>query len=429
MHNLVPDRGQIEIFVEASLRHATSGHYLSLRSFFEDRNEPLQIVPAQINGNLIDIINLTERMAGQAANNVRPVVFCPPIASFHNARSAEEKDIAEGFALSVECDARPQRARKQLESLLGPATLIVRSGGRWRDPENGELVDKLHLHWRLAKPVKDKAAIEKLKRARELVARLAGADTTGAPVSHCYRWPGSWHRKAEPRLCEIETVDPDREIDLNHAFDILEKATKAAGGPSEERANTKDNEPPAADRPRLDWRDNFEKILSGGEFHPSLAPLASSFAARGVPRAVAEEILRSLLLNATTADPERLRRRDIELGKLPETVSSAFKKFKREPLNAAADFAQCNEALMTLVNWLWSNHLARGKITMLVGDSALGKSQVSISWAAILSKGGVWPDGDEAPKGSIIFLSAEDGMGDTIVPRLIAARADLNKIF
>jgi hypothetical protein len=87
---LHPDRGQIEIFVQALLRHAAPGNYLSLRSFFEDRNEPFQIVPAQVNGNLVDVINLTEQMARQAANNARQVVFCPPIATFHNARTAEE---------------------------------------------------------------------------------------------------------------------------------------------------------------------------------------------------------------------------------------------------------------------------------------------------------------------------------------------------
>jgi hypothetical protein len=324
---LEPDRDQIEIFVEALLRYATPGNYLSLRSFFEDLNKPLQIVPAQVNGSLVDIVNLTERMARQAANNARPVVFCPPIATFHDARSAEEEDVAEGLVLSVECDAHPRRAREQLESLLGPATLVVRSGGIWTDPESGELVDKLHLHWRLAKPpAKNKAAIEKLKLARELAAKLVGADTTGAPVCHCYRWPGSWHRKAEPRLCEIDTANPDCEINLDLALDALAQAREKASGAADSHPDD-GSPPPDSDRPRLEWAATFQKILTGENFHQSLASLASSFAASGAPKPVAERALRALLANSTPADQKRVERRDTEIGKLDETISSAYLKF------------------------------------------------------------------------------------------------------
>jgi hypothetical protein len=317
---LEPDRAQLEIFIESLLRHAAPGNYLSLRSFYEDQNRPLHIVPAQINGSLSAIVDLTERMARQAANDVRPVVFCPPIATFHNARTAEEKDVAEGLVVSVECDSSPQRGRERLEALLGPATVVACSGGRWRNPESGAVFDKLHLHWRLAAPAKDKDALKRLKTARELAARLAGADPTGAPVSHCFRWPGSWHRKAEPRLCRIETANPDCELQLEHALDILRKA---AG--EDERPDVRTS--PAGDRPRLEWTDAFRSILSGEAYHPALAPLASSFAALGAPEPIAENVLYALLTNSNPADPARLRRRDIEIRKLPETVRSGYRKF------------------------------------------------------------------------------------------------------
>jgi RecA-family ATPase len=96
--------------------------------------------------------------------------------------------------------------------------------------------------------------------------------------------------------------------------------------------------------------------------------------------------------------------------------------------NATAEFESCADTEMTRVNWLWSNHLARGKLTMLAGDSALGKSQVSINFTAALTKIGEWPDGDTAPRGSVIILSAEDAINDTIVPRLAAAGADLSRV-
>jgi hypothetical protein len=61
---------------------------------------------------------------------------------------------------------------------------------------------KLHAHWRLAVPARG-AELEDLKLARTLAARLVGGDPSNMPIVHPIRWPGSWHRKAEPRLCEI----------------------------------------------------------------------------------------------------------------------------------------------------------------------------------------------------------------------------------
>src|SRR5262245_36588417 len=90
--------------------------------------------------------------------------------------------------------------------------------------------------------------------------------------------------------------------------------------------------------------------------------------------------------------------------------------------NAAGEFDRCADVEMKEVDWLWSNHLARGKLALLAGDSTLGKSQISISLAAALTKkDGEWPDGDSAPSGSVIILSAEDATNDTVVPRLAAA--------
>ena len=62
---------------------------------------------------------------------------------------ARERDLVEAYTLSVECDHRPAEARKVLELVLGPATVVVESGGVWFDPSTGETQSKLHLHWRL----------------------------------------------------------------------------------------------------------------------------------------------------------------------------------------------------------------------------------------------------------------------------------------
>ena len=80
------------------------------------------------------------------------------------------------------------------------------------------------------------------------------------------------------------------------------------------------------------------------------------------------------------------------------------------------------------IEWLWPGRLARGKITLLEGDPGLGKSTLTIDIAAKLSTGTRLPWGVELPPTGTLFMSAEDGVADTIVPRLIAAGADLRRI-
>jgi len=82
------------------------------------------------------------------------------------------------------------------------------------------------------------------------------------------------------------------------------------------------------------------------------------------------------------------------------------------------------------IRWLWQGRIARGKVSMLAGNPGLGKSQVMVSMAAVVSTGGAWPvDRTNCERGNVIFLSAEDDPADTIRPRLEAAGADLQRVF
>jgi putative DNA primase/helicase len=82
------------------------------------------------------------------------------------------------------------------------------------------------------------------------------------------------------------------------------------------------------------------------------------------------------------------------------------------------------------VQWLWPGRIPRGKLTMLAGHPGLGKSQLALAIAAIVTTGGRWPvDGTRAEHGSAVILSAEDDAEDTIRPRLDAAGADLTRCY
>lgn len=90
---------------------------------------------------------------------------------------------------------------------------------------------------------------------------------------------------------------------------------------------------------------------------------------------------------------------------------------------------RASEVDLEKIEWLWPGRIAIGKLSLIGGSPGLGKSQVMTDVAATVSNGGDWPCGEgQAPLGSSILLSAEDGIGDTIVPRLAAAYADVSRV-
>jgi hypothetical protein len=82
------------------------------------------------------------------------------------------------------------------------------------------------------------------------------------------------------------------------------------------------------------------------------------------------------------------------------------------------------------MDWLWRGHILRGSQELLTGIPGGGKSQIHCAFVAYVTTGGAWPDGcSGAPPGNVIMLTAEDCLDQTIVPRLIAAGADRERVF
>jgi hypothetical protein len=80
------------------------------------------------------------------------------------------------------------------------------------------------------------------------------------------------------------------------------------------------------------------------------------------------------------------------------------------------------------ISWLWSSWLALGKLALVDGDPGLGKSAMTLDFAARVSAGKNFPDGAGCEAAGVVLLSAEDGLADTIRPRLDAAGADASKV-
>src|SRR5262249_56105389 len=129
--------------------HADGGGYVNLRAFRDGADGPPLFVEA-VRVDDPALVDRVEARAAEAANGVHAHCFCPPVATFKTANGARLEDLAEGVALSVECDQAPAAARAKLITLLGKPTVTVASGGEWFNPTAKQSQLKLHLHCPLA---------------------------------------------------------------------------------------------------------------------------------------------------------------------------------------------------------------------------------------------------------------------------------------
>lgn len=85
----------------------------------------------------------------------------------------------------------------------------------------------------------------------------------------------------------------------------------------------------------------------------------------------------------------------------------------------------------TSVAWLWPGRIPLGRLTILDGDPGLGKSSVTLDLTARVSRGDTMPDGSRGVDRArgVVLLGAEDGLSDTVRPRLDAAGADVARVY
>ena len=231
LRQLDADVDQLRIFLSAMFRYADEGTYISFRGFDQkDRGRPPIVLRAHPVPSSGDFSGLAV-VAAKAADTTCEMggVFAPPVATFLEASRARHQDTANGVAISVELDEAPAAGRTALESILGPATLVMASGSVWIDPETGEIQPKLHMHWRLSEPTAAPEDHNRLRTARWLAAKLAGGDMTAPPPCHPLRWPGSWNIKRAPKLAQIVALNEGIETHLSDALERLQAAFDAQG--------------------------------------------------------------------------------------------------------------------------------------------------------------------------------------------------------
>jgi hypothetical protein len=180
-------------------------------------------------------------------------------------------------------------------------------------------------------------------------------------------------------------------------------------------------------------------LRHGEQIHDTLVSLAARYIGRGMPAADARAALEGLMdQHRPAAGDPQFARWKARRGEVARIVASAVRKFTRPALSPAGDAppeaatletTRAADVRMEPINWLWPDRIARGKLTLVAGEPGLGKTQMLMSLAAIVTSGGTWPAStDRAHPGSALIMSAEDDPADTLVPRLAAAGADLQRV-
>jgi hypothetical protein len=171
-------------------------------------------------------------------------VGCYMAPAVLNYRKANDESLVSLVCITLDLDVGDtEAARKKAEGLLGPATLVVGSGGT--TPEG---MPKMHLHWRLTEPETDTVAVGAL---RKLLAAVVGGDSAFGRPPQVVRIPGTVYDKiidqttGEPKpgtkYRTVRTIQCsiDQEIEFSDAQELVVAAAVAmdiqidqGGGPA-----------------------------------------------------------------------------------------------------------------------------------------------------------------------------------------------------
>jgi putative DNA primase/helicase len=181
------------------------------------------------------------------------------------------------------------------------------------------------------------------------------------------------------------------------------------------------------------WRDHYSDFLTGA--HVVILPDNDK-----TGKEHAERAAKSLSGKAASI-------KIVELPDMPEhgDITDFFKKHGKQKglqlleklIDKTKEYGTKNPLFVCLdsvevqeVKFLWRPYIPLGKLTLLQGDPGSGKTFIAANIAAAVTKGQPLPFGDmEHMQGNVIFQTAEDGLGDTIKPRMIQAGADCSKVF
>lgn len=286
-------------------------------------------------------------------------------------------------------------ARAAIARCPFPATAVVASGGG------------LHAYWRLKEPWVLTADADAAKRLLRRLATSLGADLAAAEPARVLRLPNTVNGKYDPpRRVRLELLEADREYNPSDFDEVL----------------------PADPGPATTVIPSLVKgLIPQGQRHQTLARLAGTMRRRGMsPEAIEAALLADNLHRTATPLPDaEVRRLAHDIGKKPPVDEPG-------PSNGTATgrmirLTAADQIAVRPVQWVWQDRLASGTLALLGGREGLGKSTVSAQLVADLTRGRLRGRHAGTPR-AVIVAATEDSRAHTIVPRLMAAGADLSLV-
>lgn len=398
------------------------------------------------------------------------------------SRDKKEGDISEFLCFWVDLDVgedKPHKTLKEAEARVAtfplPPTRIIYSGGG------------LHVYWYLLEPITIESSDqrEKLKTIlRGLIHRLAG-DPSGSSLERVMRLPGTINHK-NGNMC---TVKPDT-FDTPRQYTIVDFEPLAESDRQPTPARAVDIQYPGVNIARsfaetteeaarealcqLEVSERIRELIRRGstEGFNSRSERDFSIIIGLLRKPYDFDTIRALFFNKFYGCSDRIRERGerclagevrraltkreqgeyhegieypAQAEPTPKPQNDTIQAGEAEPdlvgdatstsrLDAVASGSRpvlipLDAVVATPVRWLWPNRIPSGKITLIVGDPGQGKSFLSLYLAAHVTTGEPWPDCEVRMRpGSVIILTAEDGIADTVKPRSVEMGADLTKI-
>jgi hypothetical protein len=283
-----------------------------------------------------------------------------------------------------EIDARAALARSPLVP-----TAIVHSGGG------------LHVYWLLKEPIDLTIEADAAKTWLRRLARALDGDLCSAEPARVLRLPGTRNHKYEhDPLVTIEALDDAHVYALSDFDDWLPADTTSALP--------------------------IDGVIPEGQRNATLASLAGSMRRRGTTIAGIDAALQ--------AENTARCRPPLAADEVRAIARSIGKKAPAEtPVNGGAAhrtvlLTPANTIRVRPVRWLWEGRLALGTLGLLGGREGVGKSTVAYTLIADVTRGRLPGASAGIPRAAIV-AATEDSWEYTIAPRLMAAGADLARVY
>lgn len=257
----------------------------------------------------------------------------------------------------------------------------------------------------------DAATIEQRNKA---LSYNIGADKGGWDLTQVLRVPGTLNHKYSPHSRVRTLWFKDNSTSLKKFPESIYKNLDAQGILLKYKSKIK----PSTIRLLT------AKRASHGKRSEVIWKLNNELAEQGLDAQIRFNLLKGSVWNkfAGRTDEDTQLMREIE--KVENVKTLTLEEPKNDNTIICLDTVEAEK-----VEWLWYPYIPLGKVTLLEGDPGLGKSWFTMALASYLSSRKRLPRCPDAPDAKILLMSVEDGIGDTIRPRLDALQGNASKVF